>query len=124
MKVIQAILTGAVLLLASSVMVAAETRLIMFEKTGCYWCARWQREIGPIYPKTVEGRLAPLTVLNVSRALPEGITLARRAAYTPTFVLLQDGVEVNRVEGYPGEDFFWGLLDMMLKEAGLNPVES
>jgi hypothetical protein len=30
----------------------AETRLIMAEEEGCVWCARWNEEIAPIYPKT------------------------------------------------------------------------
>ena len=28
-----------------------------------------------------------------------------------------DGNEVSRIEGYPGEDFFWGLLGRMLSDA-------
>jgi hypothetical protein len=39
--------------------------------------------------------------------------------FTPTFVLLVDGVERNRIEGYPGEDFFWGLLGRMLDQEGI-----
>jgi hypothetical protein len=31
--------------------------------------------------------------------------------------LLQNGVETGRIEGYPGEDFFWPLLGDMLKTA-------
>ncbi len=34
-------------------------------------------------------------------------------------LLIDDGKEVGRVEGYAGEDFFWGLLEMMIKDAGL-----
>ena len=30
--------------------------LVMVEEPGCPWCARWTAEIGPIYPKTAEGR--------------------------------------------------------------------
>jgi len=37
--------------------------------------------------------------------------------FTPTFVLMQDGVEIGRIEGYPGEDFFWGLLNQMIETA-------
>jgi len=37
--------------------------------------------------------------------------------FTPTFVLMGDGVEVGRMEGYAGEDFFWGLLGRMLSQA-------
>ena len=38
----------------------AETYLLMAEEQGCYWCGRWNEEIGPIYPKTTEGQSAPL----------------------------------------------------------------
>ena len=46
---------------------------------------------------------------------PEGITYERRVTFTPTFILVENGQEIARLEGYPGEDFFWGLLGMMLK---------
>lgn len=88
--------------------------LVMMEEEGCMWCARWNREIGPIYPKTDEGKRAPLRRLDKADPLPEGIELARGVFYTPTFVLLVDGVEKGRIEGYPGEDFFWGLLDQLI----------
>jgi len=48
----------------------SETRLIMAEEEGCMWCARWNEEIGPIYPKTPEGRAAPLQRLDVHDPLP------------------------------------------------------
>jgi len=94
----------------------AETRLMMAEEPGCIWCARWNEEIGHIYPKTDEGRTAPLRRVDISLALPDDITLARRVSFTPTFILLIDGTETARLEGYPGEDFFWGLIAQMLEE--------
>jgi hypothetical protein len=30
-----------------------------------------------------------------------------------------DGTEAARLEGYPGEDFFWGLLTQMINDAKL-----
>ena len=93
----------------------AEVRLMMAEEPGCMWCARWNDQIAPIYPKTGEGTAAPLLRVNITETLPADISLRRRINYTPTFVLLVDGVETNRIEGYPGEDFFWGLLGEMLK---------
>lgn len=94
----------------------AEIRLIMFDSPGCFYCAKWRAEIGPIYPKTAEGKAAPLTEIHIGAAVPSEIKLDRRPVYTPTFVLLRDGVEASRIEGYPGEDFFWGLLEKMLSE--------
>lgn len=95
----------------------AETMLIMAEEIGCVWCAMWDREIAPIYPKTAEGQAAPLHRIDIHDQPPEGVTLASRIVFTPTFILVEDGAEVARIEGYPGEDFFWGLLGQMLKKA-------
>jgi len=100
-------------------MATAEVQLVMAEEPGCIYCARWNAEIGPIYPKTQEGVTAPLRRVDITDPIPNDITLARRITYTPTFVLLVDGAEVNRLEGYPGEDFFWGLIGMMLEQANV-----
>ncbi|MCB1400910.1 MAG: hypothetical protein KDJ82_14265 [Rhodobacteraceae bacterium] len=93
-------------------------RLLMVEQPGCAYCERWKAEIGPIYPKTPEGTAAPLEHVQLRGDWPEGITIGSRPVFTPTFLLLKDNVEVGRIEGYPGEDFFWGLLGMALKDAG------
>lgn len=106
-------LAMSLILLASAVQ--AETRLIMIEERGCVWCAKWNREIAPIYPKTTEGRAAPLHRINIRQAKNSRYTFARSRLFTPTFVLMQDGIEISRIEGYPGEAFFWELLAQMIK---------
>jgi hypothetical protein len=40
--------------------------------------------------------------------------------FTPTFVLVEDGTEAGRIEGYPGEDFFWPLLAKLIAQAALD----
>lgn len=102
----------------------AETFLVMVEEAGCIWCARWNKDIAPIYPKTTEGNAAPLRRLDIRADTPDGMTFARRLTYTPTFVLMHNGQELGRIEGYPGEDFFWGLLGQMLEEAGIDNDKS
>lgn len=94
----------------------AQTYLLMAEETGCAWCARWNEDIAPIYPKTAEGKAAPLKRYDVHGETPD-VAFERNVHYTPTFILVRDGIEVGRIEGYPGEDFFWGLLAMMLEAA-------
>ena len=94
---------------------AGEVKLLMFEEEGCIWCAKWNSEISEIYPKTQEGRTAPLIRLDVHDAIPDTLALKSRPFYTPTFVVVDNGVEIGRIEGYPGEDFFWGLLNRILK---------
>ncbi len=91
--------------------------LVMVEQAGCHYCARWNAEIGPIYPKTEEGAYAPLRRVELGSDEMEKLSLTRRVNFTPTFVLVDAaGAELGRLEGYPGEDFFWGLLDRMLQD--------
>ena len=94
---------------------AGSVELLMFETEGCYWCARWNKEVSTTYPKTQEGRTAPLHRLDIHDKLPQKFTLKSPPAFTPTFVVVKDGAEIGRIEGYPGEDFFWGLLEQVLK---------
>lgn len=96
---------------------AAELELVMVEQPGCIYCARWNDEVAPEYPVTDEGKAAPLRRVQLRAPLPDDITLAAPAVYTPTFILLADGVEQGRIEGYPGEDFFWPLLAGMIATA-------
>ncbi len=108
------------LLIFSTGHAAADAMLVMVEEKGCIWCARWNAEISDIYPNSKEGAAAPLKRLDIHAARPEGIVFARSLTFTPTFVLVVDGQEVSRIEGYPGEDFFWGLLGKMLSEADVD----
>ncbi|WP_323776006.1 hypothetical protein [Leisingera sp.] len=96
--------------------------LVMVEQPGCEWCARWNEEIAPVYPKTSEGGFAPLRRVDL-RALPDDLQVARRVMFTPTFLIVDGGRELARLEGYPGEDFFWPLLaDLLTAHTGF--VES
>jgi thioredoxin-related protein len=101
----------------SATAATAESVLVMIEEHGCVWCARWNAEIAPIYPKTSEGEAAPLRRLDINQTMPAELSFKGKLHFTPTFVLMVDGKEISRLEGYPGEDFFWGLLGQMLKTA-------
>lgn len=109
-------LFAAVLLLGPAASVA-DTKLLMLEQPACEWCELWDAEVGVIYAKTAEGKRAPLMRADIFDPLPEGIKLSRRAQFTPTFILLRDGAEIGRIEGYPGEDFFYGMLQQLLSRA-------
>lgn len=93
---------------------ASAAELLMFRSAGCPWCAAWDQKIGPIYPKTDEARRAPLRMVDLDHTTAPDVELTRPVRYTPTFVLVDDHREVGRIEGYPGEDSFWGLLDALL----------
>ncbi|MEM1300757.1 MAG: hypothetical protein AAGH68_15910 [Pseudomonadota bacterium] len=113
MKSITRLLTSALLAFGIATEVRA-AELLMFEEDWCHWCERWDDEIGVIYNKTDEGRSAPLRRIDIHGTFPAEVTLVSRPQYTPTFILIEDGRELGRIEGYPGEDFFWGLLGRLL----------
>lgn len=89
----------------------------MLERPGCVWCQRWDVEVGSVYARTDEGQAAPLMRHRIQAPLPENVVLQHGTRLTPTFVLLREGVEVGRIEGYPGEQFFYGFLQNLIERA-------
>ena len=96
---------------------ASAAELVMFERAGCGWCARFNAEIAPIYAKTDEGHAFPLRRVDRDKPLPADRTTIDPGAFTPTFVVLDQGREIGRIRGYPGDAFFFGLLGRILTRA-------
>ena len=94
-------------------LMAAE--LMMVEQQGCYYCLEWKDQLGHIYPKTPEGKYAPLKTIDITE-VDQLKGLQRDVIFTPTFVLMEDNKELGRLEGYSGEDFFWELLELILEK--------
>jgi thioredoxin-related protein len=97
-------------------MPAHAAELVMFEQPGCVWCAAFDREIATIYPKTDEGKRAPLRRVDIDKALPADLAFIQTERLTPLFVLIDKGREIGRIRGYPGDDNFWGLLGALIKK--------
>jgi hypothetical protein len=94
---------------------ATAAELVMYRRDGCPWCAAWDRVIGPIYAKTSIGQRVPIRFVDLETARA-AISLIHPIRITPTFVLVEAGQERGRIEGYPGEDFFWGLLETLMRQ--------
>ena len=93
---------------------AHAAELVMFEQKSCVWCQRFDRDIAPAYDKTSEGKRAPLRRVDIAQPIPADLAFIRRERFTPVFVLVDNGREFGRIRGYPGDAFFWGLLNTML----------
>lgn len=89
--------------------------LVMVEQPGCHYCEQWNSQVSAIYPKTKVGQHAPLRREQL-RAPPSDVSYARPVNFTPTFILAENGKEIGRLEGYPGEDFFWFFVEKMVAE--------
>lgn len=102
---------------------ARAVELIMIEQAGCMWCVRWNKEIGVAYDKTSEGKIAPLRRVDLHAPWPEDLKGIRPERLTPTFVLADNGEEIGRLRGYPGDEFFWVLLDELLEKRGIKATD-
>jgi hypothetical protein len=100
--------------LLASALPAPSAELVMYRRAGCPYCLAWDREIGPVYPKTDIGKSLPLRQVHLDRGKDNSVELRSPIRYTPTFVLVENGKEKARIEGYPGEFFFWGVLEKLL----------
>lgn len=106
---------------AHAIAPAESAELVMFEAPLCEWCALWDDEVGAVYHKTNEGRLAPLRRVALHEPRPAELAQIAGVRYSPTFVLLDQGREVGRIVGYPGEAHFWGLLQDLLEDLPRSP---
>lgn len=122
MRIVNAALAALFIPLAALAETRPDATLVMVDQPGCIYCARWDAEIAPIWPKTPEGQAAPLRRVDL-RDLPEDLTFASPPRLTPTFVVAVDGEERARMEGYAGDEFFWPLIADLLRNAGV-PVAS
>lgn len=101
---------------------AHAAQLVMMEQQGCAWCIRWHNEIGGTYPKTDEAKRAPLRTIDINKPLPDDLAWLRVERFTPSFVLVEGDQEIGRIRGYPGDEFFWFLLNEMLDELPKQPM--
>jgi hypothetical protein len=103
--------------------VANAAELVMYRRAGCAWCEAWDRDIGAVYRKTEIGQRLPIRFVHLDRDEDAKLSLKHPVRYSPTFILTEGGQEFGRIEGYPGDAFFWGLLERLaerLPEATAN----
>ncbi|MBY8977687.1 thioredoxin family protein [Rhodobacteraceae bacterium NNCM2] len=104
----------AALFLILSALPAWSAELVMIDADWCSWCKRWEADIGVMYDKTPEAKIAPLRRVSIDGPMPDDLIFDSSPRYTPTFILFKNGQEIDRFEGYPGESAFWGMLQRML----------
>ena len=86
----KSMLLAAILFFIANVTLAQGIKLLMFEQDGCYWCEIWDHEIAAIYPKTLEGDVAPLQRIDIHSKLSTDIILKSSPQFTPTFIVVSN----------------------------------
>ena len=85
----------------------ASTRLVMVTSDHCPFCQAWEQDIGVLYDKSPYAPSLPLTRVDIGSAMPEGVTLQSPVLGTPTFLIIQNGQEIDRQRGYDDAEMFW-----------------
>ena len=121
---------GTSMLVASAVAIASylplaaiSAELLVLEQEGCVYCEKFNREIAPAYPKTTEGKIAPLRRIDIHQEWPADLADIKPAALTPTFILIDNDKELGRLHGYPGDEHFWFLLGELLQSLNAESPE-
>ncbi|WP_245894656.1 SoxS protein [Paracoccus indicus] len=95
-------------------------RLMMVSESDCEFCREWRSQIAPGFARSGAGRRAPLFEVDLNGPYPDGLALAGRPRVTPSFILLDRGSELGRIEGYVGAQDFYPVLERMMAGAGVD----
>lgn len=108
-------LRGAIAGMLTVFSVALEAaELLLVEDPACGPCILFDRQVGQIYPKTDESTIAPLRRIAHGAPAPEPYGFVGEPKVAPTFVLVEDGRELGRFEGYSNDELFWMNLTALL----------
>ncbi len=86
------------------------TEVIVFEIGGCKYCTAFRDNLGARYLASTTNRAAPMRFVDVGKLDPQSFQLRADINTVPTIVVLQDGREVDRVEGYPLPELLFGMV--------------
>ena len=97
---------------------APRTEVVVFEIGGCKYCTAFRDNLGARYLASTTNRAAPMRFVDVGRLDPQSFQLSADINTVPTIVVLQDGREVDRVEGYPLADLLFGMVKARIGSGG------
>ena len=86
---------------------AADSRLIMVTSDYCPSCQAWELDVGKVYDKSPYATTLPLTRVEIGSKMPGGATFQKPVVGTPTFLIIHNGQEIGRQNGYFDAEMFW-----------------
>lgn len=95
---------------------ARATELFAFEAPNCGPCKVFKREVLPVYADSPAGKVFPLWVVDMGSKVP--FRLAQPITFTPTFVWVENGVEVGRFAGYRTREQFFEIVNQAASPQG------
>lgn len=101
---------------AVTALAGARYEIIAFEAQGCTYCAHFRKDIARSYERSERSKRAPVRYLDVKAGEVANLKLAGAITLLPTAVILRDGIEIGRIDGYTGRENFYRVLDTLVPE--------
>jgi hypothetical protein len=101
---------------ASPAPAAWAAELLVVSQPNCSYCKAWDIEVGSVYARTDEARIAPLRRVRLDALAGSAYRFQEPVLYAPTFVLLDGATEIGRITGYSDASMFWGMLNQLLRK--------
>lgn len=96
----------------------APVELLVFEHPDCQYCQVFRRDVLPRYRESTSASQTPIRYIDLARTDTTGLNLRASIHVVPTFVLMQNGREVDRIVGYWAPDNFFKMLSTLLAQTG------
>ena len=95
---------------------ASAAELVFVEVMGCVYCIRFNKQMAHNYQASSTGKAVPLRRVNLRQRWPADLKQVDRPPYTPVFILVENGEEVGRFNGYVNPQRFNHDLQRLLRK--------
>jgi thioredoxin-like negative regulator of GroEL len=89
--------------------------IVVFEVENCTYCSAFRSQILPNYRQTPRSAELPIRFVDVNATGVDKMKLIAPIQMVPTVVMMKNGQEVDRIQGYTGPDMFHQLVTKMLQ---------
>lgn len=99
---------------------AASVELLVFEHPDCQYCRVFRRDVLPRYQEGTVTSKTRVRFIDLEKTDTAGLNLHGGIHIVPTFVLMQNGHEVDRIVGYWAPDNFFRMLSSILDRTDIS----
>jgi hypothetical protein len=91
-------------------MSSTAAELVVYGSEHCVVSRQFEKEVAGDFASSRASQAFSLRVVDIGKA-PAGVTLSQPVTSTPTFVFVDQGVEMARFVGYPGREHFFRIVE-------------
>jgi thioredoxin-related protein len=91
-------------------MTATAAELVVYSSEHCVVSRQFEKEVAGDFASGNASQTFSLRLVDIENA-PADVTLSQQVTSTPTFVFVDQGVEIARFNGYPGREHFFRIVE-------------